>query len=70
MVSGLCADDYYAKSLTDAPAGPPGGSDRVFRGGSWLSAVGICRSASRDYYEPGGRSNNLGFRVSRVLAEE
>ena len=28
--------DYYAKSPTDDPAGPPGGSNRVIRGGSWL----------------------------------
>ena len=58
--------DYYAKSPTDDPAGPPGGSSRVDRGGNWQRPTGICRSGRRDYLVPGGRFN-LGFRVSLVL---
>jgi formylglycine-generating enzyme required for sulfatase activity len=36
---------------------------RSLRGGSWLSYPRYCRSAFRDYYPPGERINNLGFRV-------
>ncbi len=63
------ANDYYAKSPTNDPAGPPGGSHRVDRGGSWDYPAGRCRSAQRDD-GPGHRNFDHGFRVSRVLAEE
>ncbi len=58
---------YYAKSPTDDPTGPTGGSDRVFRGGSWNLPAWLCRSAYR--LEPGLRIRILGFRVSQVPAE-
>ena len=61
--------DYYANSPVDDPAGPPGGSHRVLRGGSWDDPAGRCRSAYRDYDGPGDRNHDLGFRVSLVLAE-
>ncbi len=44
-------------------------SIRVYRGGSWRHSAGRCRSASRDWYWPGRRYNNLGFRVVAVPAE-
>ena len=62
--------EYYAKSPTDDPAGPPGGSHRVNRGGSWDNLAWRCRSAVRDNYGPGDRGDDLGFRVSRVLADK
>ena len=62
--------DYYGKSPSDDPTGPPGGSHRVIRGGAWFGSAGICRSAYRYYYVPGHRDHNLGFRVSQVLAEK
>jgi formylglycine-generating enzyme required for sulfatase activity len=61
--------DYYAKSATDDPAGPPAGSHHVARGGSWADPAGYCRSAGRNYGEPGNR-HDLGFRVSLGLADE
>jgi formylglycine-generating enzyme required for sulfatase activity len=61
---------YYASSPTDDPTGPPGGSDRVHRGGGWFGGAGLCRSADRFGYWPGGHSSNLGLRVSRVLADK
>ena len=61
--------DYYAKSPTDDPAGPPGGSFRVFRGGCWERPAAHCRSARRYDNGPGYRSHNLGFRVFLVLAD-
>ena len=61
--------DYYAKSPTDDPAGSPGGSFRVFRGGGWNDRAGRCQSASRNFYGLGFRYYDLGFRVSLVVAD-
>lgn len=59
--------DWYADSYigyqTDNPTGPSGGSDRVRRGGSWSSDARVCRVSYRNYYSPGYRDRNLGFRV-------
>jgi formylglycine-generating enzyme required for sulfatase activity len=41
----------------------PRGSLRVIRGGAWGLSAGRCRSASRDWFEPGYRSDYLGFRL-------
>ena len=60
-----CADwfrDYPRKSLKD-PAGPATGTHRVLRGGSWSYFGHDCRSAFRDYDDPGYRSHSVGFRV-------
>ena len=62
--------DYYAKSATDDPSGPPGGSSRVLRGGSWNCPASYCRSAFRHYYAARGRHGDVGFRVSGVLAHK
>ena len=67
--------DYYAdaKSLTDNPTGPPGGSDRVIRGGSWYIGGGqaaFCRSANRMTHNANSRDWEVGFRASQVLADE
>ncbi len=64
------AMDYYANSPTDDPAGPPGGSDRVQRGGSWDHPARNCRSGDRGGNVPGIRNHDLGFRVCLVLADE
>ena len=56
--------DYPSGSTTD-PTGPAKGSDRVFRGGSWMNFSGHCRSAYRGGGTPGHRSSSLGFRVLR-----
>jgi len=62
--------NYYAKSPTDDPTGPPDGSQRVLRGGSWFDPARICRSAFRRNFEPGNRHGTIGFRVSLVVADE
>ncbi|MBM4398441.1 MAG: formylglycine-generating enzyme family protein [Deltaproteobacteria bacterium] len=55
----------YPSGAVADPLGPSSGVDRVFRGGSWVSAAGGCRSADRTGGVPGGRNGNLGFRVLR-----
>jgi formylglycine-generating enzyme required for sulfatase activity len=62
--------DYYAKSPTDDPGGPPGGSNRVIRGGSWHEPAWFCRSARRSDPVPGYLPYNLDLRVSQVLADK
>jgi sulfatase modifying factor 1 len=55
-------EDYYGKSPKADPQGPPSGSSRVLRGGSWHSSALFARSAYRD----GGttfRRLYYGFRV-------
>ena len=46
--------------------GPNGGSDRVFRDGSWGGTAADCWSSSRDGIGPSYRDFNLGFRVALV----
>ena len=55
---------YYRMSPTDDPTGAIGGSNRVFRGGSWLDPGWSSRSALRDFVIfPGRRNPNIGFRA-------
>ena len=54
--------DYSCLAVTD-PAGPPFGTSRVMRGGSWIDIARLCRSAYRAYFSPGIRSNTGGFRI-------
>ena len=56
--------DYPGGPVTN-PKGPPSGSTRVYRGGSWRSKPRSCRSADRFKHirPPGYRDNRLGFRV-------
>jgi formylglycine-generating enzyme len=58
-------EDYYAKSPTHDPKGPPSGEERVMRGGSWMCAENFCsnyRVAARSHSSPDTGLNNLGFR--------
>jgi len=59
--------EYSAASATD-PRGPKGGSLRVSRGGSWVSAAGFLRSARRNRSTPAYRDwrGYLGFRPVRT----
>jgi formylglycine-generating enzyme required for sulfatase activity len=60
-----CSDWYgnYSPGPQTNPKGPSRGSDRVNRGGSWLSSAKRCRSTGRDYDYPDRRSYLLGFRL-------
>ena len=58
--------DWKANYLTGAqtdPEGPASGSYRVFRGGSWINAGTLLRSARRYAFTPSSRDNRVGFRV-------
>ncbi len=61
-----CQDWYgdYPSGYLNDPTGPPSGSDRVLRGGSWRSLARYCRSASRHRADPADRDGNLGFRLA------
>jgi len=70
-----CADAYapsIERSQTE-PSGPPDGSGRVLRGGSWGSNARSCRSAYRHFYRPGVALYYIGFRIAvdqRPVREE
>jgi serine/threonine protein kinase len=64
-----CAD-WYGEKLeggTD-PVGASSGSNRVNRGGSWFDNGRDCRSADRDWDDPGYRIIDLGIRLAVVPA--
>ena len=56
---------YPGGSLTD-PRGPGSGSNRVYRGGSWLNVARSCRASDRNNSAPGSRDGSLGFRLLRT----
>ncbi|HNJ41439.1 MAG TPA: SUMF1/EgtB/PvdO family nonheme iron enzyme, partial [Acidobacteriota bacterium] len=58
--------DSYQKGPSVDPRGPSGGSSRVMRGGGWSSSAVHCRSAYRDFHDPGFRLIILGFRLLRI----
>jgi formylglycine-generating enzyme required for sulfatase activity len=66
-VQEWCADwyaaDYYAKSPKENPQGPDSGSERVVRGGSWVTSANLSRSAARNKLAPEEATYVVGFRV-------
>jgi len=56
--------DYYTYGSTTNPQGPLSGTHRILRGGSWNLKAWHCRVTTRYYYEPVGRSANVGFRIA------
>ncbi len=63
-----CRDRYgdYSSASEENPVGPLKGSHRVYRGGCWGYFAWGCRSADRDWSEPGSRYGFFGFRVAAV----
>ncbi|MCP4600358.1 MAG: SUMF1/EgtB/PvdO family nonheme iron enzyme [Proteobacteria bacterium] len=62
----LCQDrygSYPAGPVTD-PAGPSSGSERVYRGGCWITSALYCRSARRVAGLPDARYHGVGFRLA------
>jgi formylglycine-generating enzyme required for sulfatase activity len=64
-----CSDRYdsYSSNSQNNPQGPSSGSNRVFRGGSWLDFVYNCRVSYRYRWTPSARDYDLGFRVALTL---
>jgi formylglycine-generating enzyme len=66
-----CADwfgpGYYAASPDRNPQGPPGGSRRASRGGSWRHATKVSRCAARSSIPPDFQYADYGFRLARSL---
>jgi formylglycine-generating enzyme required for sulfatase activity len=65
-----CSDwyssSYYSNSPINNPTGPSSGSERVYRGGSWIDfAWSDCRSARRNYRDPSHRNWFIGFRIAQ-----
>jgi len=54
-------------SVSD-PTGAAQGSDRVYKGGSWLDGPDASRVAVRRHGDPGELSIQLGFRLARSVA--
>ena len=50
-------DEYIADSSID-PQGPPDGSSRILRGGSWFCTPGPCRSGNRGWNTPDVRDDD------------
>ena len=64
--SDWCDPTYYKESPVDDPVGPPGGSDRVIRGGAWNSSPTYNRSANRASLSPLTPQDWVGFRLVLV----
>lgn len=66
-----CADWHgpFDGSSQRDPTGPPAGSKKVVRGGSWFSAARNCRSAARLAWDPRAASDTIGFRLLRPANE-
>jgi formylglycine-generating enzyme required for sulfatase activity len=63
-VSDWYAMDYYAASEPRNPPGPPTGTMRIVRGGSWLNEdVTMLRCAYRHKVPPDTYSYSIGFRI-------
>ncbi len=57
------APDYYANSPLDSPAGPPEGTKKIRRGGSFHCAIHLVRPAYRSADTPDTRYSVIGFRL-------
>jgi formylglycine-generating enzyme required for sulfatase activity len=53
---------YYSHSESRDPVGPPAGTKRTQRGGSWYGSPKFARASYRDNDEPGVRRSVIGFR--------
>jgi len=57
------SQSYYRQGPRNNPKGPPEGTKRVFRGGSWFYDARGVRASYRDFAPPDYRSSYLGFRL-------
>lgn len=57
-------DDWYGRSPSTNPTGPPTGTRRSSRGGSWRHQVPVSRCAARSALAPERCYTDYGFRVA------
>jgi len=57
-------ENYYPRRDSQDPLGPPGGTQRVLRGGSWYSDPGTVRASRRNRAGPASRFNDHGVRCA------
>lgn len=57
-------DRYYGSSPRNNPQGPPAGTMRVLRGGSWIGIPATVRTTNREWGYPSSRTSVYGFRVA------
>jgi len=57
-------DEYSDSTLTNNPQGPSSGKYRIIRGGSWASFPSDIRAAFRNWLNPNGTNDNIGFRCA------
>jgi formylglycine-generating enzyme required for sulfatase activity len=57
-------DGYYLNSPASNPQGPPGGTRRASRGGSWRHQIKVARVAARSSIRPEFKYSDYGFRVA------
>jgi len=72
-VQEWCADWFrytYPDRPEADPKGPPGGKDRVVRGGDSFDDASYCRSASRFWQRPEKGYPDVGFRIIRAARPE
>ena len=65
----LWHEDYATAPDDDTPREVSRSSARVVRGGSWNEHPRLCRSAARDWNDPGNRGDGLGFRPARAIRQ-
>ena len=58
------AEDAYMQFQTNNPTGPPNGTHRVARGGSYMDPRNRLRAAARIKLDPSARRPNIGFRCA------
>jgi formylglycine-generating enzyme required for sulfatase activity len=65
-VAEWCRDFYgpYPKTAVRDPLGSANGTERVIRGGHFLSRMSDCRSAKRSSFPPQYASSAVGFRLT------
>jgi formylglycine-generating enzyme required for sulfatase activity len=57
--------DYYARSPSQNPTGPPSGERRIMRGGSWETFPTVARCAYRESHDPARSYYDWGFRCAK-----
>jgi formylglycine-generating enzyme required for sulfatase activity len=63
-VADWYGDNYYQQQVTNDPAGPVSGEERVMRGGPWFDSHNLAaRTAVRHSNRPGTLGAYFGFRL-------